>query len=183
MFDKRGNIKQEPPHDFLVTAGCWLLDNRRLPCFRWFKFSDENYLRQENTPKLWVITPELHTWGKISDVIGFNIFGVSVCLECKTSRADFLRDKKKQGNPPGNVFYYLTCPGVIKVEKDKKRLSHAGVIEYENGKFNIKKIAHWKKTDGNQEVPVLVRLLSYNNIMGIMDYRKKEANSEKRKQD
>ncbi len=172
MFDKRKNIKDEPPHDFLVTAGCWLLDNRRLRCVGHLVTSSGGHYNTE-TPRMWVITPELHTWGSISDVIGFNIFGVSVCLECKTSRSDFLRDKHKPNRSAGNVFYYLTFPGIVNLEKDSELLKDAGVIEYNDGRFEFIKFAEWRDTDGKQEMMVLMRLLDYNNVLGIKDYRGK----------
>lgn len=55
------------------------------------------------------------------DAIGFDS-GTTTIVECKVTRADFLRDKKKwfRQNPEqgmGNYRYFLTLPGVIKPEE------------------------------------------------------------------
>ena len=55
--------------------------------------------------------------GQCPDAIGFHP-GYSVSIECKSSRADFLRDKKKlhvrSDRGMGCEKYYLAPPGVIK---------------------------------------------------------------------
>lgn len=58
------------------------------------------------------------------DAIGFN-HTHSTVVECKASRADFLRDKKKWhrtvGIGMGNYRYYLCEPGVIKFDEVPER--------------------------------------------------------------
>lgn len=57
---------------------------------------------------------------ELPDAIGFKS-GVSCLVECKASRADFLRDKMKafraEGMGVGKFRIYLTNPGVCKVEE------------------------------------------------------------------
>jgi len=55
--------------------------------------------------------------GEIPDVIGW-VRGFSVLVECKTSRADFRRDRKKLSRESympalGNWRVYLSTPGII----------------------------------------------------------------------
>ena len=56
-------------------------------------------------------------YGEIPDVIGW-VNGKSILVECKTSRADFLRDKAKPFRDEnalalGAWRFYLTPPGII----------------------------------------------------------------------
>ncbi len=58
--------------------------------------------------------------GETPDVIGW-VGGKCIVVECKVSRADFLRDQKKFFRSPelaenalGNWRFYLTLPGVVK---------------------------------------------------------------------
>jgi len=55
---------------------------------------------------------------EIPDVIGFDYRGVSVLVECKTSRKDFLQDQNKdhrqrRSRGMGNLRYYAAPAGVI----------------------------------------------------------------------
>jgi len=69
---------------------------------------------------------------EIPDAIGFRESGRdSVLIECKTSRSDFLRDAKKRhrqegASALGSYRYYLSPPGVIRIEDlpDKWGLLH-----------------------------------------------------------
>lgn len=59
-------------------------------------------------------------WGEIPDAIGFRST-YSILVECKTSRADFLSDKKKlfRERPDrgmGTYRFYMCPPGIIQVE-------------------------------------------------------------------
>ena len=56
------------------------------------------------------------------DALGWNATGASLLVECKASRADFLRDRKKPhrkypGKGMGNYRYYLTPPGLVGLEE------------------------------------------------------------------
>ncbi len=58
--------------------------------------------------------------GEIPDVIGFAGWGHSVVVECKTSRSDFLADKKKlfRQNPNlgmGSQRFYMCPTGIITI--------------------------------------------------------------------
>ena len=69
-----------------------------------------------------IVLSELKTWGtfEIADVIGFKS-GFSIVIESKTSRSDFLADKKKpwRKDPKkgmGNYRFFLCEEGIIKPE-------------------------------------------------------------------
>lgn len=50
------------------------------------------------------------------DAIGWDCLGRSYLVECKVSRSDFLRDKKKDDKHPyrmGRFRYYLVPPGIV----------------------------------------------------------------------
>jgi hypothetical protein len=70
-----------------------------------------------------VVVPEYHTWnGEIPDAIGFAHGAYSCVVECKTSRADFRRDRKKgramDGAPClGHDRVYLAPEHVIPVDE------------------------------------------------------------------
>lgn len=60
--------------------------------------------------------------GEYPDVIGFNSWGFSILIECKTSRQDFLSDNKKKFrvNPDlgmGSERFYCCPTGLIKVSE------------------------------------------------------------------
>lgn len=68
-----------------------------------------------------VVLAELVTnIGEIPDAIGWK-GGSSTLIECKTSRADFFRDalksSRKSGSHTGSQCYFLTRPGLIKLEE------------------------------------------------------------------
>lgn len=54
------------------------------------------------------------------DALGFNMSGFTTLVECKASRADFLRDKDKwhrRGTGIGNRRHYLVPVGLVKAEE------------------------------------------------------------------
>lgn len=67
-----------------------------------------------------VISELVSMTNEIPDAIGWK-HGYSHLIECKTSRADFLRDKKKSfkkdGKGMGDFRYYLCPDGMIKLEE------------------------------------------------------------------
>jgi len=81
-------------HDILVAkAKDWLLKKQR--CY--------------------VVLTEVHmaTAREIPDAIGFTVGGYSILVECKVSRSDFCRDKKKGPYRVGRTKYYLVPGGLI----------------------------------------------------------------------
>lgn len=66
---------------------------------------------------LYVVVAELQTTGsfEIPDAIGFNLYGHSIMVECKASRSDFRRDRKKGllEARMGDVKYYLVPEGMV----------------------------------------------------------------------
>lgn len=58
--------------------------------------------------------------GEIADAIGWDYCGWSIVIECKASRADFLKDRKKlsrTGIGMGDAKYYLTPKGIISTDE------------------------------------------------------------------
>ena len=69
-----------------------------------------------------IVTQKDVTASEEPDAIGWKASGASYLIECKVSRADFLRDAKKLPRQfptfgLGNCRYYLTPPGMIGVEE------------------------------------------------------------------
>jgi len=69
-----------------------------------------------------VVIKELVTYaGEIPDAIGFLTNGVSILVECKASRADFMRDKEKVYRycsiGMGDERYYCVPKGLLKIEE------------------------------------------------------------------
>jgi hypothetical protein len=66
-----------------------------------------------------VLKERVSGWGEIPDVLGINL-SESTMIECKASRADFHRDKKKlsriTGDMPGNYRLYCAPKGLLKDE-------------------------------------------------------------------
>lgn len=70
-----------------------------------------------------IVVTEMSSWAvEIPDAIGFGGTVVSILVECKASRADFLRDRAKphRRRPEkglGRVRYFLAPEGVIKPDE------------------------------------------------------------------
>jgi len=74
------------------------------------------------TGKCWIAASEVIAGREVVDAIGWNM-SESIQIECKTSKADFRRDLKKDTRRPskynkrdygvGNTRYYMAPPGVI----------------------------------------------------------------------
>lgn len=88
------------------------------------------------------IITEMHcanTYGEIPDAIGW-LSRASILIECKTSRADFLRDRDKifrryHDFGMGDIRFYFTNPGVI---HEDDVLAGWGVYEIIDGKPKYK---------------------------------------------
>jgi len=87
---------------------------------KWLKRHQANIV----VPNCPIVVAELTTaipTGEIPDVIGFNSHSSILC-EVKTSRSDFLRDKKKvfRHNPEMGMgeYRYYVCPEGLIIEKD-----------------------------------------------------------------
>ena len=80
---------------------------------------------------------------EIPDVIGFGQ-SASTMIECKASRADFLRDKKKphRSKGMGNWRFYCCPDGMIRVDELPKGW---GLIYVKNGKARIEHDCRKKK--------------------------------------
>jgi hypothetical protein len=77
-----------------------------------------DWLRKDRNPV--IITDLVTTGSETPDAIGFNHGGISTLVECKTSRADFLRDKKKmfRRHPKrglGRLRYYMVPRGLCQI--------------------------------------------------------------------
>lgn len=87
----------------------WTHEQLRVKAMRWLK----------NDLHCGVVLSEtVSVVGEIPDAIGWK-YGRSYCVECKVSRADFMRDKDKlsrtSGNAMGENFYYLAPPEIIRL--------------------------------------------------------------------
>ena len=97
-----GEVPVKPTHAQLVALGCkWLRSKRRLSIvFGEFRTNSTN---------------------EQPDCIGWNGYGWSIIIECKASRADFLRDRKKTARrriegAMGQERYYLAEEGVLGID-------------------------------------------------------------------
>ncbi len=81
--------------------------------------------------------------GETPDVIGWAAGSASVLIECKVTRADFLRDAKKDARKKprvgmGQRRYYLSPPGVIEV---KDLPAKWGLLWAEKGQVRVQREA------------------------------------------
>lgn len=94
----------------------------------------------------WVLLEPHSTCLEMPDVIGWSLSGMSVLVECKASRADFLSDKHKSCRRMpwemgmGQRRWYCTAPSVVKsIDEIPERW---GWIELQNhGRFQNRKFA------------------------------------------
>jgi hypothetical protein len=76
-----------------------------------------------------VVASEMTAGSEQADALGWSSSGTSTLIECKASRADYLRDLRKpiRNYPDGGMGmqrYYLTAPGVIRQDDDLKGWGH-----------------------------------------------------------
>jgi hypothetical protein len=88
--------------------------------------------------------------------------GLSTLIECKATRADFLRDSKKTArrNPKagmGQRRYYLCPPGIINLEDVPKKW---GLLWAEKGRIVVKKEAR-----GNPDRSLMAELRFLNSML------------------
>jgi len=72
----------------------------------------------KNTERCQIVGAEIGNGGiEIPDAMGWKTWGGSWLIECKTSRADFFRDKRKPGRQGGMSLghnrYYMTPPKLV----------------------------------------------------------------------
>lgn len=118
--------------------------------------------------------------GEIPDVIGFGSSGLSVLIECKASRSDFLCDKKKpfRRNPEtgmGSHRFYCCPKGMIKVEElpeswgliyvDEKGKAIAVHKPFKN---NIDLYTNWQPKNEKGEYQMLYSALRRLQIRGLI---------------
>lgn len=91
-----------------------------------------------------VLTELVCTISEVPDAIGWINGGLSsIMIECKTSRSDFLADKKKvfRLHPHmgvGNFRYYLCEPGIIKVDSLPEKW---GLLNVHGRQVRIERVA------------------------------------------
>ncbi len=117
----------------------------------------------KNTRRCWFVATECYTaLNEIPDAIGW-LSSSSILIECKASRNDFLRDKKKRSRrfPKqglGNWRYYMAEPGMIGPDELPENWGllevHPKVVRNKvpAKRFNNIEIAH-------RERPILVSLV------------------------
>lgn len=97
-------------------------------------------------------TPDIIAWSS----------GISTLIECKASRADFLRDaqkivRKKPDAGMGQRRYYLSPPGVIEVKDVPVRW---GLLWAEKGHITVK-----KEASGNPRRSLIAELRFLNQML------------------
>ena len=117
----------------------------------------------KNTRGCSFVASECHTvLSEIPDAIGW-LSSSSILIECKTSRADFLQDKKKYSRKfpehgLGNWRYYMAEPGLIKPDELPERW---GLLEV-HPKLVRRKVFAKRFNDrgiARRERPILVSLV------------------------
>lgn len=107
---------------------------------------------------------------EIPDAIGFK-YHYSCVIECKVSRADFLRDKKKHFRHyggMGNYRYYMAPVGLIKPEELPENW---GLIEVtEKGRSRIVKDAVHSNRDFRTEHSLLYSICRRIEIRGLLHH-------------
>ena len=126
-----------------------------------------------NTRRCQVVFAERSSWGgsgEACDAIGFKNSD-SVMVECKASRADFLRDLKKIWRSTymaerslGRERYYLTLKGLVKPEEVPEGW---GLLEVRGKIIRVLKDSdgfgnHWRRLRG--EVSLLVSALNPRSV-------------------
>ncbi len=86
-----------------------------------------------------VLSEQACTSGEMPDAIGWKKACHSVMVECKVTRADFLVDREKPWRQKpergvGSERFYLTLPGLIKVEELP---AGWGLLEFRRGRIEM----------------------------------------------
>lgn len=156
MMDKK---KVESEHRRLcMLAAKWLYkkDSRKITC---------NYVAIE------LVTAHVQ---EIPDVFGW-CYWTSVVIEVKTSRSDFLKDKKKPSRITpelgGGEYRYYCCPkGLISPEELPENW---GLLYEENGVLSIEKAAERQKSNARVEMSICASIMRREGLKPkIYDYRK-----------
>lgn len=95
---------------------------------------------------------EISYASEIPDALGYGSYG-TVLIECKTSRADFLRDGKKwcrkdSAKGLGNYRYFMCVEGLIKTDELPEKW---GLLWVKNGKVYLKKGAKYYGHSGHED--------------------------------
>ncbi len=121
-----------------------------------------------NVKKCQIVIADMTSWSRETpDVIGW-LNGSSYLVECKTSKRDFLNDRKKffRANPEygiGDYRYYLSPEGLIYANEIPEGW---GFIVYGKTMYEIKESIQWKVSDKNGEIIILTS--AFRRIKGIM---------------
>jgi hypothetical protein len=118
-----------------------------------------------------VLKEPQNVMGILPDVIGWSGLH-SYVVECKTSKADFLNDKKKKGKL-GDYFIYFTYPGVIELEDLEEA---EGLIYYGEKKKHIcvKQPTLRENNYKDVELAILLSICRGTNINAKTDNIKEE---------
>lgn len=141
--------------------------------------------------------------GEVPDAIGFRAAGGnddgSVVVECKTSRADFLADRKKAHRAEGgcgNWRYFMTSEGLISPDElppgwgllTVNGRGHvkvvAGLAAYYRCRYDVLREqpqAWWHEADRDREQFILVKLLSRVGDVEVMNRNLKAAYGEQQR--
>ena len=123
--------------DLVKVAARWLKTDRRCP----------------------IVVTELVAGGcrEIPDAFGLRYCGhQSILVECKVSRADFARDKKKFAKRMGRYQYYLAPKGLLFPDEIP---AGWGLIEFDGERVQEIKEAEFRTGDRSEEVSLMYSIL------------------------
>ena len=139
-----------------------------------------------------VIVSEIRadTWmSEIPDCIGFD-GKISVLVECKTSKADFLKDKEKgcrllEDMPLGNQRWFLAPQGVIETKELPPKW---GLIEVRGEGTRVVKKAEYIENNKSGELNILISLIRRLKIkkeghIGIKEFTEMDIFGKENKKD
>lgn len=112
-------------HDHLQELAQRLLKGKS----RQFQIDEDGDVSHHYLGGCHLVASEMINSGEQADAIGWSSGGWSTLIECKASRADFLRDAEKfyrrhEDMGMGLERYYLTAPGVIREDDDLDGWGH-----------------------------------------------------------
>lgn len=116
----------------------------------------------KNVKRMGVVVSELHTSnGEIPDVIGWSGEAVSILIECKASRSDFLSDKKKHfrrepDRGMGDKRYVAVPKGLVSPDEVPDEW---GLLEIGKNSVRVRREADLVKSNKRSECVVLMSAL------------------------
>ncbi|RLC67765.1 MAG: hypothetical protein DRH97_04405 [Chloroflexi bacterium] len=127
------------------------------------------------TERCWAVLSEVHSNAReIPDAIGWQFGGrVSILVECKTSRSDFFADAHhkfahRDYLGMGNYRYYMTVPGLVKVEELPEKW---GLLEVYPRQVRHKR---WATKRSYTQYPRIAQMERFLMVAGLRMYTQRE---------